>query len=92
MAVVSRAQSPPSLFSHVIKRMCTVEMDRAACTSGLATHSLPKSESGTKRGADDVITGKSTRTGYAKALKDYLFMPRTSVSGRDVNITAPISF
>ncbi|KAK2174974.1 hypothetical protein NP493_761g01001 [Ridgeia piscesae] len=91
MAVVSRAQSPPSLFSHVIKRMCTVEMDRAACTSGLESHSLPKSKSGNKRGADDV-TVKSTRTGYAQALKDYLLMPRTTVSGRDVNITAPISF
>lgn len=76
--------------------MCTVEMERGAYTSGSCcdgpkTQSLSKSESVRKRGTDDV-SGKSTRTGYAQALKDYLFVPRTCVSGRDVNIVAPISF
>lgn len=96
MAAYSRAQPQPSIFSHVIKRMRSVDMDRGACTSGgwcsvPASRPLTKSDSSNQRGADDA-TSKSAATGYAQALKDYLFVPRTNVSGRDVNIAAPISF
>ena len=96
MAAYSRVQSEPTVFSHLIRRMRAVEMDRAACPSVAwcarpSTPALANTDSSMTLGADD-YTGKSMRTGYAQALKDYLFTPRPSVTGRDVNIAAPISF